>query len=320
MHAVRLLLDSVLDYAGLFPPAKLDMPTTAANYARYRRSGESWMLARLIVPVTQFPQFVDAADPLLPKTADIEGDEPWPLSVLVAPASDRQIVDDLERIERFNARMEDREFSRIHGRAAIDTIETKATSPREIDRALEYVPDDIFAYFEIPVQGDIRGLVTTMASLDTGAKIRTGGVTADAHPTPEEVARFLKICRAAEVPFKATAGLHHPCRHMATDVGCMQFGFLNVFVAGCLLWQDESMSEKEIESILVEENARQFEFGPTGLAWRRRFLKFDEIAEARERFAHSFGSCSFEEPLADLRGLGLLPEGDMSESEEEATS
>jgi hypothetical protein len=36
-------------------------------------------------------------------------------------------------------------------------------------------------------------------------------------------------------------------------------------------------------------------------------LKFDEIAEARERFAHSFGSCSFEEPLADLRALGLLP-------------
>jgi hypothetical protein len=122
MHAVRLLLDSVLDYAGLFPPAKLDMPTTVANFARYRRSGESWMLARLIVPVTQFPQFVDAADPLLPKTADSEGDEPWPLSVLVAPASDRQIVTDLERIEHFNSRMEDREFSRVYGRAAIDTI------------------------------------------------------------------------------------------------------------------------------------------------------------------------------------------------------
>jgi hypothetical protein len=308
MHAVRLLLDSVLDYAGLFPPAKLDMPTTVANYARFRRSGEAWMLARLIVPVTQFPQFVDAADPLLPKTADLEGDEPWSMSVLVAPASDRQIVADLERIERFNARMEDREFSRAHGRAVIDTIETKAATPHEIDRALEYVPDDIYAYFEVPVDGDIRGLVTTMASLDTGAKIRTGGLTPDAHPTPAQVARFLKVCRAAEVPFKATAGLHHPCRHLAKDVGCMQFGFLNVFVAGCLLWQDDAMSEAEIESVLVEENARAFDFTPTGLAWRRRFLKFDEIAAARERFAHSFGSCSFDEPVADLRALGLLPE------------
>lgn len=307
MHAVRLLLDSVLDYAGLFPPAKLEMQPTVTNFARYRKGPDAWMLARLIVPVTRFPEFVDAADPLLPKTADVEGDAPWPLSVLVASASDRQIVADLERIERFNERMEDRDFSRVHGRAMIDTIETKATSAHEIDRALEYVPDDIFAYFEIPAEVDPRGLVAAMASLDAGAKIRTGGLTADAHPTPEQVARFLKVCRAAEVPFKATAGLHHPCRHMATDVGCMQFGFLNMFVAGCMLWNDDAMSEQELEEILVEENARAFEFGPTGLAWRRRFLRFEEIATARERFAHSFGSCSFEEPLADLRALGLLP-------------
>jgi len=314
MHAARLLLDSVLDYAGLFPPAKLDMAPTVANFARYRRSPERWMLSRLIVPVTRFPEFVSAADPLLPKTADAEGDEPWPLSVLVAPASDRQLVADLERIERFNARMEDREFSRAHGRAAIDTIETRATTPHEIDRALEYVPDDIFAYFEVAVDGDPRGLIATMASLDAGAKIRTGGLTPDAHPTPEQVARFLKICRAAEVPFKATAGLHHPCRRMATDVGCMQFGFLNVFAAGCMLWNDDAMTEKELEQILVEENAAAFEFGPTGLAWRKRFLKFDQIATARERFAHSFGSCSFDEPLADLRALGLLPAAEGAQS------
>ncbi len=307
MHAVRILLDSVLDYAGLFPPAKLDMRTTVANFARDRRGPDHWMLARLIVPVTRFPEFVEAADPLLPKTADAEGEEPWPMSVLVAPASDRQIVADLERIERFNARMEDREFSRAHGRASIDTIETKAATAHEIDRALEYVPDEIFAYFEIPADADPRGLVATMASLDAGAKLRTGGLTADAHPTPAQVARFLKVCRAAEVPFKATAGLHHPCRHLAADLGCMQFGFLNVFIAACLLWQDDAMSEAEIEQVLVEERATAFEFGPTGLAWRRRALRFDEIAEARERFAHSFGSCSFDEPIADLRALGLLP-------------
>lgn len=306
MHAVRLLLDSVVDYAGLFPPARLDMRSTVASYARYRRSPDQAMLARLIIPITGFPDFVREADPFLPKTADVEGDEPWPLSVLVAPASDRQIVADLERIASFNERMDDREFSRVVGRAVVDTIETKATEPKEIDRALEYVPDEIFAYFEIPADIDPRGLVTAMASLDAGAKIRTGGLTPDAHPTPEQVARFLKVCRAAEVPFKATAGLHHPCRHLATDVGCMQFGFLNVFVAGCMLWHNESMTESELEQILVEERVAAFDFGPTGLTWRKRFLRFEDIAVARERFAHSFGSCSFDEPIAELRALGLL--------------
>ena len=307
MHSARLLLDSILDYAGLFPPAQLGMQPTVENFSRYRKGPDSWMLGRLVVPVARFPEFVAKADLLLPKTADAEGDSPWPLSVLVASASDEQIVADLERIERFNERMEDRDFSRAHGRAMIDTIEAKATSPHEIDRALESVPDEIFAYFEVPVDADPRGLIATMASLDAGAKIRMGGVTVDSHPTPEQVARFLKVCRAAEVPFKATAGLHHPCRRMSTEIGCMQFGFLNVFVAGCLLWNYDAMTEREIEEILVEENARVFEFGPTGLTWKKRVLRFDQIATARERFAHSFGSCSFDEPLADMRALGLLP-------------
>ncbi len=310
MHSARLLLDSILDYAGLFPPAKLDMPATVANFARYRKGPDAWMLGRLIVPVTRFPEFVASADPLLPKTADIEGDSPWPLSVIVANASDDQVVEDIERIERFNERMEDRDFSRIHGRAMIDTIETRANDPHEIDEVLEYVPDDIFAYFEIPVDADPRGLVTVLAGLDAGAKIRMGGLTAEAHPSPEHVARFLKTCRAAEVPFKATAGLHHPCRHLASDVGCMQYGFLNMFVAGCLLWHFPDISEREIEELLVEENHRVFEFGPNGLTWRKFTLRFDEIATARLRFAHSFGSCSFNEPLADMRALGLLPEAE----------
>ena len=80
-----------------------------------------------------------------------------------------------------------------------------------------------------------------------------------------------------------------------------------MFVAGCLLWNYDAMTEREIEEILVEENARVFEFGPTGLTWKKRVLRFDQIATARERFAHSFGSCSFDEPLADMRALGLLP-------------
>jgi hypothetical protein len=73
-----------------------------------------------------------------------------------------------------------------------------------------------------------------------------------------------------------------------------------------MLWNDDRMGESEIEQILVEERASAFEFGPTGLAWRNRHLRFDDIAAARERFAHSFGSCSFDEPLADLRALGLV--------------
>ncbi len=306
MHAIRVLLDSTLDYAGLFPPASLDMRSAIRTYSAALSSKDRWMLSRLIVPVSRFPEFVLEADAYLPRVGETGGVEPWVLSVLIASASDRQIVADLERIEHFNSRMEDREFSQVYGRALIDTVETKATTPTEIDRALEYVPDEIFAYFEMPVESDPRGMIAAMASLDAGAKIRTGGITAAAHPEPSQVARFLKACRMAEVPFKATAGLHHPLRHLAKDVGCKQFGFLNVFLAGVLLWEHEDMSETELESLLVEERAEAFDVSPTGIAWKDRGIRHDRIAVARERFAHSFGSCSFDEPLADLRTMKLL--------------
>ena len=39
MHAsLRILMEGLIDYAGLFPPASLDMPTAVRNYAAYRKS------------------------------------------------------------------------------------------------------------------------------------------------------------------------------------------------------------------------------------------------------------------------------------------
>ncbi len=51
MLSVQALMDGILDYAGLFPPAKLDMVPTMRNYRDYREGAESWMLGRIVVPV-----------------------------------------------------------------------------------------------------------------------------------------------------------------------------------------------------------------------------------------------------------------------------
>ena len=42
------------------------------------------------------------------------------------------------------------------------------------------------------------------------------------------------------------------------------------------------------------------------VAWRGRSLDLVALARERERFALSFGSCSFEEPIGDLKSLGWL--------------
>jgi hypothetical protein len=139
------------------------------------------------------------------------------------------------------------------------------------------------------------------------AKLRTGGVTPEAIPSVESVASYIIACAERRLSFKATAGLHHPVRkvHRLTyepeATSAMMHGFINVFVAAAFVWH----GERQIQPILAETDRAAFRFDEKA-HWRELSLSSDEVAEARSSFAHSFGSCSFEEPIEDLRALGWL--------------
>ncbi|MCP3904077.1 MAG: hypothetical protein GY715_10625 [Planctomycetes bacterium] len=293
--ALTALLSNLVDYAGLFPPASLDMAATVANYETFVDGDDAWMLERLIVPVGRLEEFEQSAAGRLPETD--EG-EPWPISALTAV--DR-LAEDLGKIAAFN----ELHAEPAAGRAVIDTLELKAGTADAIDRALDVIPEEVFPFFEIPVGDDPRGLIAALVGGDAGAKIRTGGVTADLYPPVGAVAAFIAGCATADVPFKATAGLHHPLRGRNEAVGVMELGFLNVFVAAALaLHQD--LQPPEIVTVLEESSIDAFHFDERGLRWRDRQLTVEEVDDSRLTFAVSFGSCSFDEPRADLRALGLL--------------
>ncbi len=288
--SLRTLLSKLVDYAGLFPPAKLDMAVTVANYANYLGSDDAWALGRLIVPATRLDEFDQHAKPHLP-TGD---DPPWQVTALVGYDS---LDDDLRRLTAFNE---------MHaGRAQALVIELRAESADEIDDTLDRIPDHIFPFFEVAVTDDPRGLIAAIAGSDAGVKVRTGGVAAAAYPSPEQLARFIATSASAGVPFKATAGLHHPLRHFSDAVGTDEFGFLNVFTAG-ILARATTIDERALAAVLIDESPESFDFGDEQLRYGDRTLGVDAIRDAREKFAISYGSCSFTEPLADLRSLNLL--------------
>ncbi len=287
------LLAGVIDYAGLFPPARLDMSTTIANYAGYLGSPDAWALGRIIVPAARLDEFEQHAAAHLPTGAD---DEPWQLSALVAAAGEDGLDDDLRRIAAFN----EKHAVPAAGGAAIGLIELRAATPDSIDDALDRIPDGLFPFFEIPIADDPRGLIAAITGSDAGAKVRTGGVTADAYPTPEHLSRFIAACAAAEVPFKATAGLHKPLCHYSEAVGTREFGFLNVFIAGVLARTGE-ITERDLLSVLTDEKPESFEFGDESLCYGDREVGIDLVENARRDFAISFGSCSFTEPLDALQ-------------------
>ena len=183
--SLRTLLSELVDYAGLFPPAKLDMADTVANYASYLASLDAWALGRLIVPATRLDEFEQHAEPRLPTGGD---GTPWQLTALVGYDS---LDNDLQRLADFNEKYADR--------AQVLVIELRLTSADDIDDALDRIPDHIFPFFEIAVIDDPRGLIAAIAGSDAGAKVRTGGVAAAAYPSPEQLARFIAASASAGV-------------------------------------------------------------------------------------------------------------------------
>lgn len=73
MKTIRFLLENLIDYAGLFPPAELTMAEAVRNYAAYRHSEHNWMLGRFIVPASRLQEFEQAAASCWPR----DGEETW---------------------------------------------------------------------------------------------------------------------------------------------------------------------------------------------------------------------------------------------------
>jgi hypothetical protein len=296
MRALKALLTEIVDYAGLFPPAGLPMSAAVASYAAYRREPDAWMLGRFVVPAARLQEFADAIGAL--PAADLLG-EPWRLSALGGP----DIGLDLGRIAAFNQE---------HGvsLAKVDTIELKATNVQAIDGARATLPDWLTAYVELPIEDDPRPLLARLAALGLRAKVRSGGVTPDAFPAASDLARFIGGCVAAGLPFKATAGLHHPMRaaYRLTytpdgPTGTM-YGYLNVFLTAGFM--RAGMGEADAVGLLLETDPAAFVFDGDGVMWRERRLDTNQLAEMRRELAISFGSCSFREPVEEGRAIGLF--------------
>ena len=290
-------MEGLVDYAGLFPPASQDMRSAVASYTSYRDGADRRALGRFIVPIDRLEEFEESARPVLPSG---EGSEPWRLSVLV-PGSVRAAADRMLKFNRHHW------SGSQDGHAVIDGVELKAANADEIDAQHRELPAFFQQYFEIPLGRNVQHLVKAIARVGGRAKMRTGGVTPDAFPSARDILAFLVACNTERVPFKATAGLHHPVRasySLTYEPGsrtATMYGFLNVFVAAALLRQ--GVSEATALQVLEESDSGAFEFSGEAIAWRDQRVDASDLRAARNEFALSFGSCSFREPVDELSQL-----------------
>ena len=292
--SLRALVAGLVDYAGLFPPASLTLSYAAARYAGYRESRDAWMLGRFVVPVDRLGELAAAAIGLLSP-----GTPAWRLSALVGD----DVRADASRIRAFNDEQ--------RGRFEVDAVEAKAADAERLALVARALGAELEVYIELPYEPDPRSLLEAVRRAGLRAKIRTGGVTSAAFPSAAQVARFVRRCAELGVPFKATAGLHHPLRgehrltYDANSPTATMFGFLNLFVAAAIAAEGRA-TEAELVAVLEERDRGAFGFTAESLRWRGHEIPVAAVAKARESFAVAFGSCSFREPVDDLQELALL--------------
>ena len=156
----------------------------------------------------------------------------------------------------------------------------------ELGSLLALAPE---VYVEVSLDDTLDARLDALAAHGFRAKVRCGGVSA---PSDAALSFFIRGCRARDVVFKATAGLHHAVR---TDG---EHGFLNLLAA--VVFGDE-------ERALAETDPAAFELDSGVFSWDGRAASAQELATARRKQFHSIGSCSFFEPVEELEAMGVLP-------------
>lgn len=285
---VRALLSGAIDYAGLFPPAELDMATAVSRYLAHRNSPDAWALGRFVVPVSRLDAFAMEARADAGTTSRLV-----PLTALIGAAA----ADDVEVIETYNRKC------MLHG-SRVDAVEVKAPHDAVVRTVLRAIPTRWARYVEVPLGEGIGATLDAVKQGGAFAKVRTGGTVPEAIPTPERLLEFIAAAAQRKLPFKATAGLHHPVRglHRLTRASGgpsgVTYGYLNLMIAAATLWRggDRTLARE----VLLESEVSAFTINGDALLWHDLRFEGDAMGQMRSDFFHGFGSCSFSEPLKEL--------------------
>ncbi|WP_350278170.1 hypothetical protein [Kribbella sp. HUAS MG21] len=293
MSTVPALYRRLVDDASTFPPGNLPLTEAVAAHRAHRAAP----YADLVGPFVCADEDLTKVATEAARTRTGSGPQPdpgvdhGPLEVTVVISGG---AGGIEPVVRYGDRSKDVTVTAVEVRLR-DEADLSRNALRVV-RACDDCLDEETAYVEIGLEGAWERALDVVADAGYAAKLRTGGLDAALFPSEAQVAAFIEACLDREVAFKCTAGLHNAVRHTATDTGFEHHGFLNVLLATRASL--DGASTDDLATLLADRDGE-------ALAARARELSDDQAASTRRWFT-SFGSCSIEEPLADLKTLGLM--------------
>jgi hypothetical protein len=285
------LFAGLIDDAAVFPPGNASVPEAVRRHREHRSAWFAPLIGPLVVRDTELAQVSRA---VTDSTAGAEGEadrEALAVSVVISSGAGGLVAlarRDLPGLTIVAAEIALRDLDDLAGNAG-----------RVVAAAEELDPDEVSVFVEVPYGHGFIGAVEVIEAASLLGKIRTGGLEPDAFPTADQLAQQLSVLIEADLPFKATAGLHRAWPNRVTDERGQtlhQHGFLTLLMAVEALI-DGAGTDAAVDLLQLDDPGRIF----TALqGW-------DEPAAARvRRRFRSFGCCGVTEPVDDLVALGLL--------------
>lgn len=293
IKSFEYFMKGIIDYAGLFPPASIDLKTALKNYENYLNSNYFyWMLGRFIIPAGKLHLVTRPVDyffsVILSHPSSSKETDGLRLFAPQIQTIETRLPDNLSKFKDISRYLKD--IKKVINRAGIKKTDIFIEASNPAQRF-----EMISALSEIDIDTKLR----------LGLKLRCGGLDSQAFPDPNEIAAAIRACGKLDIPLKFTAGLHHPMGNYSREHDTMQYGFINVLTAAFLAFSC-NLSHREIENCLIDENFDNFVFKDTNFSWKNSSIPAHEIKKLRRKKVIGFGSCSFEEPIADLMSLGVL--------------
>jgi hypothetical protein len=267
-NAPQVSLSGLIDYAGMYPPESLSLEDALASYRRHQQGAHEWMLGPFLCPSSQLH--------------DLE----WLLEeerVPVGVICDQPPEEAVPAIE-----------------ASGLSIRQIETTDLEIGSHLDRINREVAVWLEAPTER-VSKIAIANPHRRIGVKVRCGGATAKAFPSPEALAETMFDTFHAGLPMKATAGLHHPWRHYWLPLEVWRHGFLNLLAAAAALVT--SSDRDEVERLLATDQPGDLD--RNHLRLESHTFSVSDLRSARV-FFRSYGSCSFDEPVDDLESMGSL--------------
>ncbi|TMR97701.1 hypothetical protein [Nonomuraea basaltis] len=278
IQATGVLFDGLLDDAAIFPPGRAPLPEAVVDH-----------LARRLSPIGRYVGPFVCAGPRWSELMRVLSDRAvgeLPLDVaLTVPAGLPELAPSLAAVA-------------LEGRATVVSVELPlmTPSPRELFDVRSLLPEGVTAYVELGTHTVDEDLIAGLAAAGLRLKVRTGGLAAADFPSEEQLARFIDHAVTHGVPFKLTAGLHRAVRHTDPATGFEHHGFLNVLLATAASLGGADRAR--VRGLLAERDATRVGTAVSDLS--------TELAAAVRGHFCSFGTCSIEEPMADLVDLRLV--------------